>query len=495
MDVAPLNTVVVHARDTDAMDIDRDDIPEPQTAATMATFKTAFEVQPTSAASSGSPTTPKATQKQPEYIHVQWEHNTDITKDLMGLCDTIDDRARKGKKVLVHCQQGASRSASLIIAYGMYRNPSLTVDAAYNAAQAKSKWISPNINLMYALQDFRKALQARAATKHGRSPAKHKMALSVDDIDFAQKEPPQTAPLPSENTPSRMSPVGTPPHMRGNSTPNLREITVGPASAPMTFAYTPDKVQLPDFSNWPALSPPQQYSFENSEHQLTPPVPTPPASIERNQPVRAEPVVPMLISHPVPVDTPHQSLPTTSPSATGFFAHREGQGTKRKPKPIPTLDLRQGESSQTLPGLSGLNQTSDIRPQFATRPVAVPETPGLWSPRVAEMAAPLVSKTLLHDAAPTAPAKDESLPPPESVFSPTVTDFGINPFGQMLDVQPPPALTAVPIGQVLRKQKSAIFEKGKLDLQKPLPPLPTVDPRSPAMNGEAGIIRSIDEML
>ncbi|KFX96526.1 hypothetical protein V490_03308 [Pseudogymnoascus sp. VKM F-3557] len=199
---------VAEPKSFDAMDIDRES--PPMTGASMATFTTAFEVQPNDASTptETSPTTPKPLSKEPEYIHIPWEHNTDISKDLLSLCETIDDRVNHGKKVLIHCQQGASRSASLIIAYGMYRNPSLTVDAAYNAAQAKSKYVSPNINLMYALQDFRKTLQARQP-KMGRSPNKHRMALSVDEIDFnapSNKESPRTAPLPSDPS-SRASPV------------------------------------------------------------------------------------------------------------------------------------------------------------------------------------------------------------------------------------------------------------------------------------------------
>ncbi|KFY31125.1 hypothetical protein V493_01376, partial [Pseudogymnoascus sp. VKM F-4281 (FW-2241)] len=232
----------------DAMDIDRDT--PPMTGASMATFTTAFEVQPMDASTptETSPTTPKPLSKEPEYIHIPWEHNTDISKDLLGLCETIDDRVNQGKKVLVHCQQGASRSASLIIAYGMYRNPSLTVDAAYNAAQAKSKYVSPNINLMYALQDFRKTLQARQQPKLGRSPNKHRMALSVDEIDFnsGNKESPRTAPLPSDPS-SRSSPtIGTPPHVRGNSTPDLRGLSPGPSSAPsFTWPEGDPKSMLP----------------------------------------------------------------------------------------------------------------------------------------------------------------------------------------------------------------------------------------------------------
>ncbi|KOS17120.1 Tyrosine-protein phosphatase pmp1 [Escovopsis weberi] len=132
--------------------------PVPDTAASNVSFATAFEYQPCDRFTE-TPTTPKASSvKIPEYIHMPWDHNTDIAPDLMHLCETIDNRTKLGKKVLVHCQQGASRSASLIIAYGLYLKPELSVNDAYYAAQAKSRWISPNMKLMYSLQDFHKDL-------------------------------------------------------------------------------------------------------------------------------------------------------------------------------------------------------------------------------------------------------------------------------------------------------------------------------------------------
>lgn len=210
--------------------------------------------EPTGAPDTGNedntPTTPKATQtlKEPEYIHIPWDHNTDIGQDLMTLCETIDKRTKEGKKVLIHCQQGASRSASLIIAYGMYQNPELTVNDSYYAAQAKSKWISPNMRLMYCLQDFQKDVGKRRAStstswlRPGRSPTKHRAALSMDAIEISPKEP-LSAPLPVEDangsgSAATRSPERSPMRPRGNSTPNSREaISPGPSSAPSSFSW------------------------------------------------------------------------------------------------------------------------------------------------------------------------------------------------------------------------------------------------------------------
>ncbi|CAK7238715.1 MAG: tyrosine/serine/threonine protein phosphatase [Sporothrix thermara] len=196
-----------------------------------------------------TPTTPKASMslKEPEYIHIPWDHNTDIGSDLMMLCETIDKRTREGKKVLIHCQQGASRSASLIIAYGIFQNPELTVNDSYYAAQAKSRWISPNMRLMYCLQDFQKEVNKRRSSSNswlrpGRSPTKHRAALSMDAMEISPKEP-LSAPLPIEDpngngSTGMCSPERRPMRPRGNSTPNSRDaIPPGPSSAPSSFSW------------------------------------------------------------------------------------------------------------------------------------------------------------------------------------------------------------------------------------------------------------------
>ncbi|KXL50104.1 hypothetical protein M433DRAFT_48172, partial [Acidomyces richmondensis BFW] len=96
--------------------------------------------------------------KDPEYIHIPWEHNSDIVPDLLRLSKLIDEKAKQGKRVLVHCQCGVSRSASLVVAYGLYKDPTMSVQEAYDAVKRKSKWIGPNMNLIMQLQEFRTSL-------------------------------------------------------------------------------------------------------------------------------------------------------------------------------------------------------------------------------------------------------------------------------------------------------------------------------------------------
>ena len=160
--------------------------------------------------------------KEPEYIHIPWEHNTDIVPDLYRLVKLIDERVQCGKRILVHCQCGVSRSASLIVAYGLYKNPQMSVQEAYDAVKKRSKWIGPNMNLIMQLQEFRSELLRNANEGRGNSNSSngfvnffsHKKNLKSEssaklssdgrpslDSGYYRSEPesPRTAPLPSSS--------------------------------------------------------------------------------------------------------------------------------------------------------------------------------------------------------------------------------------------------------------------------------------------------------
>ncbi|KAM0166937.1 hypothetical protein ACHAQE_000853 [Botrytis cinerea] len=173
----------------------------PGTAGTISSFQTAYETQPAGSESSSaesSPSTPRpntSEMKIPEYIHIPWDHNTDVQDELWDLCQTIESRTKEGKRVLVHCQQGASRSATLIIAYGMYINQDLSANEAYNLAQSKSRWVNPNMSLLFSLNDFKKVIERKKLEKQtaqnkdtvvrNKSLTRHRQSLSANDLDTA----------------------------------------------------------------------------------------------------------------------------------------------------------------------------------------------------------------------------------------------------------------------------------------------------------------------
>ncbi|KAI4695987.1 uncharacterized protein J4E88_000158 [Alternaria novae-zelandiae] len=201
----------------------------------------------------GSPTTPKATPvmqtiqprevviegktyKTPEYIHMPWEHNTDIVPDLHKLVRMIDERVQRGKRVLIHCQCGVSRSASLIVAYGLYKDPQMSVQEAYDKAKKRSKWIGPNMNLIMQLQEFRNSLlrQNESRSYHNQGYGRRSAGLpstrstgnnkysSYDRDSGSGSRTPRTAPLPPDSDIS----------MQRASTGNMMAISPGPLSAP-----------------------------------------------------------------------------------------------------------------------------------------------------------------------------------------------------------------------------------------------------------------------
>lgn len=200
-----------------------------------------------------SPTTPKAgntpdfqTSNRPEYIHIPWEHNTDIVPELYDLVRLVDERVQDGKRVLIHCQCGVSRSASLIVAYGLYKNPSITVQEAYDAVKRRSKWIGPNMNLIMQLQEFRTELLKSSAgmpskTKYTKlvpeSSMKHHSEVverqSQDrDRSSVAEDRPRSAPLLPEKPQTSVTLV---------SNDDARTITPGPSSAPSGFPWPTDQ--------------------------------------------------------------------------------------------------------------------------------------------------------------------------------------------------------------------------------------------------------------
>lgn len=69
----------------------------------------------------------------------------------------IDNARDNDGKVLVHCHAGVSRSATVCIAYLMYKN-SLTLEEAFDHVRSRRGVISPNLNFMQQLKEFEKDL-------------------------------------------------------------------------------------------------------------------------------------------------------------------------------------------------------------------------------------------------------------------------------------------------------------------------------------------------
>ena len=81
----------------------------------------------------------------------------DIKKYFAPTFEIIDKALSEGKKVLVHCQAGISRSATIVIAYIM-RKQKMTMNDSLQFVHSKRKCISPNLGFCGQLMMYEKEL-------------------------------------------------------------------------------------------------------------------------------------------------------------------------------------------------------------------------------------------------------------------------------------------------------------------------------------------------
>jgi protein-tyrosine phosphatase len=93
-------------------------------------------------------------------IHLSDHHATHIDNWFDIALKAIDTHLRQGKKVLVHCRMGISRSATMIIAHLMNRH-GLTMKQAISHVERSRPIINPNPGFMTQLKIFEIYLASR----------------------------------------------------------------------------------------------------------------------------------------------------------------------------------------------------------------------------------------------------------------------------------------------------------------------------------------------
>lgn len=313
----------------------------PETGCTDASFTTAFEE-----ATLSPMKTPTATGTgKTEYIHIPWDHNTPIVDELPGLVKIIRDRVADGKKVLVHCQCGVSRSASLLIAYALFLRPEQTVQEAYDAVKRRSKWIGPNMSLIFQLLEWKKRLGKedmgqpgfrqgmmgkQSSTPNNNFGRKGRGNLSAENGEGEEMLEPLTAPLPHRPPPAspvHLKPTNTKYHhipqmvrTRSENGGMLSDFMPGPSSAPPGMITIPHK-NFPPMQEALANPPnPAESDFSSIQQDSSSY-----AIIADNQSIerRVGPIRPEDGKKPLGFGQPHDDTPPTptfrSPRNSGYF--------------------------------------------------------------------------------------------------------------------------------------------------------------------------------
>jgi protein-tyrosine phosphatase len=110
------------------------------------------------------------------YKKFNWGHDQeDLIEFFESAFSFIDQGRSSGDSVLVHCQCGVSRSASLVLAYVM-RNKRIPLHEAYAYVKARSPVISPNMSLFYQLSEYERKL-GLSPTYFTEEPATDEQAL------------------------------------------------------------------------------------------------------------------------------------------------------------------------------------------------------------------------------------------------------------------------------------------------------------------------------
>ncbi|SAM07677.1 hypothetical protein [Absidia glauca] len=94
--------------------------------------------------------------KRAWHHHIMEDDDTDgsmVQQELHAAVMDVDRLRKAGRNVLVHCQCGLARSATVIVAYVMY-TLRLSMSAALHHVKQHAPHINPNLSLMYQLREY-----------------------------------------------------------------------------------------------------------------------------------------------------------------------------------------------------------------------------------------------------------------------------------------------------------------------------------------------------
>ena len=416
---------------------------EPPSAVSEKSFRSAFEVLPH--ATDRTDTT-KHAKERPEYIHVPWEHNTKVSVELFALCELIDNRVKNGKRVLIHCQCGVSRSASLIIAYGLYKNPRMTDTEAYNLVKERSRWINPNMHFIFELHAFKQIL----AEKLPKALPKRRPGITLGLIRTQTDSvlPPNTFPI------SAMSPSDE------------------PASAPLENDFDSlDRVSRPSSPPAPEKMAEESQGSAMIIDPVTAILNATFSSATNQKAVERHPENSDMSLFSPSIVSSIMSEPPSSNSEAEVRDQTQDLGTVRSPISMVC--------SRASPEVE--ERSRSMSPHLRSQPSLPAGFSSIIARRQITRALPLRTTFPAHDSTirPQHIALDsvmiDAVPESPSLLSPRATEFTTTPFHR--------TVAGDLAGSSFYEQ--ALLSPGSVER----------DPRSPPKRGEAPITRSIDEML
>ncbi|KAI8138325.1 protein-tyrosine phosphatase-like protein [Fennellomyces sp. T-0311] len=121
------------------------------------------------------------------YKKLPWKHNQDNLITELDTAIAAIDRARdSGHTILVHCQCGVARSATVVVAYVM-KTLNLPMQEAYDYVKAQAPGINPNLSLLYQLREYEQKLSHTRETL--RSSSTSLRPSNLCDRPYHQSQP------------------------------------------------------------------------------------------------------------------------------------------------------------------------------------------------------------------------------------------------------------------------------------------------------------------
>ncbi|KAJ1664115.1 hypothetical protein IW140_004329 [Coemansia sp. RSA 1813] len=170
------------------------------------------------------------------YRHYEWDHNEpDLARFFSECFEFIDAARMRHQSILVHCQLGVSRSASLVIAYVM-RTMRMGFAAAYEYVRLRAPCISPNLSLISQLHEYGAALGAQGGIGDGEPTGELLRANLMES-----PPPPELAPPSSTSSSENASPVED----LASGRTLCSHVLLPPHSSPMLTSKPADGAQNP----------------------------------------------------------------------------------------------------------------------------------------------------------------------------------------------------------------------------------------------------------